>query len=80
MLNLKKAWNAEKLAHQATITQLETSYSLNQELQSVIKSQGIAIKDLNKQNSEKSAKLAELSQLYEAKLYHLREEILSREN
>lgn len=55
--NLKKALNAEKLSHQTTVSQLETSYKLNEELQGVIKSQAQAINSLNKQNSEKNAKL-----------------------
>lgn len=55
---LKKICSDEKLVHQNTIDQLQVSYELNQELQSVIKGQANTIKELNKQLADKNARLS----------------------
>lgn len=70
MHHLKKALTSDKLAHQETLAQLETSYSLNRELQEVIKTQTVAVNSLQKQMIEKSNRMNEMTETYEM---HLRE-------
>jgi hypothetical protein len=77
--NFKKALGNEKAAHQTTVNQLNASYTLNKELQNVIKSQSSSIDQLNKQLGERTVKLSEVAVSYEQRLTELKEFVNAKE-
>lgn len=77
---LKKALNTEKLAHEATLNQLEASYELNQELQSISQTQSKSITALNKTLAQRNNKIEELSGIYETQITDLKDLITAKDH
>jgi uncharacterized protein (UPF0216 family) len=76
---LKKALGNEKVAHQSTVDQLHASYTLNTELQTVIRSQSATIDQLNQRLGERTAKLSEMAVSYEQRLAELKQFVSAKE-
>lgn len=47
--NLRKAFTSEKISHESTLSQLEASHKLNNDLQDVIKNQAKTINESKKE-------------------------------
>lgn len=77
---LKKSVAAEKLAHEATLNQLESSYDLNQELQTMNQRQAKTISALNQQISHCNAKIEELDNIYDGQIAEMKELIAAKDH
>jgi hypothetical protein len=70
---LKKTLNSEKMSHQNTLQQLETTYQIIEDMKEMLKNEQEKNKAMTRDLREKGSKIEQISREYEEQIMNIKE-------